>query len=133
MFEDVAVPYIQKLLTWRYRRSMRKIEALNDARDIAGIGFYGVLVRGALVAFGRHGPAGKDELAGLLIGLDIKGLPVQDLELDEVHVQRMNVGGGVDEGPYLCAAGPGIFGDGFVPARIAQETDDDVAVGTFSL
>src|SRR5580704_16039218 len=113
---------------------MREIEALNNARDIAGIGFNGVLVRGALVTFGRHRPAGKDELAGLLIGLDIKGLSVQDLELDEVHVQRMNVGGGVDEGPYLGAAGLGIFGDGFVPARIAQETDDDVAVGgTFSL
>jgi len=113
------VPYVEKLLAWSYRRSMREIEALNDARDIAGIGFDGVLARRALVAFGCHGPAGKDELASLLIGLDIEGLAVQHLELDEVHVQRMNIAGGINEGPYLGAAGPGIFGDGLVPACIA--------------
>src|SRR5258708_4228201 len=98
---------------------MREIEALNDTRDIPGIGFDGVLARGALVAFGCHGPAGKDKLAVLLIGLDIEGLAVQNLELDEMHVQRMNVAGGVDEGPYLGAASPGIFGDGLVPTRIS--------------
>src|ERR1700733_4200741 len=85
-------------------------------------------MRGAFVALGCHGTTGEDELAGLLVGENIEGLAIQHLKLDEVDVQGMDVGGGVDESPDLGAAGLWIFGDGFVPACISQEAGNDVAV-----
>ena len=79
------------------------------------------LCAGRSLLSGAMGLTGEDELAGLLVSWDVEGLAIQNLKLHEVNVQRMNIAGDVDEGPDLGAAGLWIFGDGLVPARIAQE------------
>ena len=86
MLEDVAMPYVEEFLPWSCGGSMRQIEALDDARDIARIGLDRVLARRPLVALRRHGLPGEDDLAGLLIRLDIEGLSIQYLKLHEVDV-----------------------------------------------
>ena len=120
MFEDVAVPDVEEFLSWSYGCSVRQIETHDDTGHISGIGLDRVLACRTFVAFRGHGLTGEDEFAGLLIGRDVEGLTIQHLKLHKVNVQGMDVASDVDEGPDLSTAGLWVFGDRFVPARVAQ-------------
>ena len=123
------MPDVEEFLSWSYRGSVRQVKTHNDSRDVSGIGLDGVLASGTFVAFWSHWPTSEDEFAGLLVGRDIEGLAIQYLKLHEVNMQGMNVACGVDEGPDLGAASLGIFGDGLVPSSVAQQADNDIAIG----
>ncbi len=120
MLEYVAVPDVAEFIPGIDLGSRREIEARDDSRDVAGIGFDRVFPGGAFVRFRRHGNAGENQLASLHVGLHIEGLTIQYLKLDQVNVHGMDVAGGVGEGPDFHGAGFGIFGDGIVPVLLAE-------------
>ncbi len=68
VLENMAMPYVEKLLSRSHRCSMGEIETLNDSRDIARVGLDGIFHRRAFVSLRGHRLAGKDQLASLLVG-----------------------------------------------------------------
>ena len=57
MLQDVTVPDVEELIAWRDRGTMGKIEAHDDASDVARVRLDRVFLSGTLVALRRHGPA----------------------------------------------------------------------------
>jgi hypothetical protein len=66
-----------------------------------------------------HSRAGEDQ--AIRVAVDVKRLPIQDLELHEVHVNRMSITCGVDDPPDFNR--PARFRSPDLPRRIDQSND----------
>src|ERR1700733_1279895 len=120
VFQNVAMPDVAEFVAGLGYGSRGEIELRDDASDIARICLNRILPGRALVRFGGHWDAGINDFAAVEVSFGVEGLPIKNLELYLMDVHRMDVAGGVGEGPDLHRAGFWVFCDGIVPVLPAE-------------
>ena len=91
MLKDVAVPHVAESLAWGHLSSGRKIEVLDDSCNEAGVTLDGILPAGKFVGLRGQRPAGESQLSRGQIAAHVEGLPVEDLESDQVKMDGMMI------------------------------------------
>src|SRR5262249_17158744 len=99
----------------------------NDARHEPRRSLDDIFMSGPFIWIGRHPISCKYDLAGGVKNLYVERLTVQDLELNQMHVLRMPVTGGVDHTPDFDRALLWCFSRLVVPAEVVEQADNRVS------